>query len=515
MAMRSTVTPNEMDALERSVGWLRDNNPEMSAYETVTSRQRWILFACGVGLVAGLLLNALVTIVAVNLLVTAVYVAALIYKFQLVRVALSRPALVTVNDEEALSLSTADLPTYTVLVAAYREAGVIARTIKAIDALDYPRHRLEVLLLFEEDDAATIAAAEAARPPAYMRIITVPRAHPLTKPKACNYGLRFAHGDFVTIYDAEDRPEPLQLRRAVAAFRRLHWSVACLQAKLSYHNPQQNLITQLFTAEYLTWFSLLLPALAASGGPVPLGGTSMHVDRGALEAVGGWDPCNVTEDADLGIRLQRMGYRTAVLDSTTFEEANSDFVNWVKQRSRWYKGYIQTWLVHMRHPLQLRRQLGTQAFVAFNLTVGATPLIAVLNPIFWALTILWFGTKANFVQPIFPPSVYYAGLFCMVFGNFMVIYLNIIVIRATNRPELLGAVLLSPLYWLMMSVAAIKAFIQLLVAPSFWEKTTHGLDPITEDAGTEFVRVWSGLPAPNYGPGALHRSDPEVIPSGR
>jgi len=420
---------------------------------------------------------------------------------------------VTVSDEEALSIT--DLPRYTVLVAAYREAEVIAQTIRAIDALDYPRNRLEVLLLLEEDDAATIAAAEAAPPPAYIRIIRVPRAHPLTKPKACNYGLAFAHGDFVTIYDAEDRPEPLQLRRAVAAFRRLHWSVACLQAKLSYHNPQQNLITQLFTAEYLAWFSVLLPALADRGGPVPLGGTSMHVNRGVLEAVGGWDPYNVTEDADLGVRLQRMGYRTAVLDSATFEEANSDFVNWVKQRSRWYKGYIQTWLVHMRHPRQLRRQLGTEGFVAFNLTVGATPLIAFLNPVFWVLTILWFGTKASFVQPIFPPSVYYPGLFCLVFGNFMVLYLNIIVVRATDRPELLAAVLLSPLYWVMMSIAATKAFIQLLVAPYFWEKTTHGLEPLIDSAGTGSVRVWSLTPGLSYGPGALHVSDPDVTPHDR
>jgi cellulose synthase/poly-beta-1,6-N-acetylglucosamine synthase-like glycosyltransferase len=241
----------------------------------------------------------------------------------------------------------------------------------------------------------------------------------------------------------------------------------------------------------------------------------MHVDRVVLDAIGGWDPYNVTEDADLGVRLQRMGYRTAVLDSTTFEEANSDFVNWVKQRSRWYKGYIQTWLVHMRHPRQLRSQLGTEAFVAFTLTVGATPLIALLNPVFWVLTILWFGTKASFVQPIFPPSVYYAGLFCMVIGNFMVVYLNIIVLRATDRTELLGAVLLSPLYWVMMSVAAIKAFNQLVVAPYFWEKTTHGLDPVTEGARIGFMRDWSGLPAPSYGPGAWHRSDSEVPPHGR
>jgi len=231
----------------------------------------------------------------------------------------------------------------------------------------------------------------------------------------------------------------------------------------------------------------------------------MHIKRIVVEAVGSWDPYNVTEDADLGIRLQRMGYRTAILDSVTYEEANSDFVNWVKQRSRWYKGYLQTWLVHMRHPVLLRKQLGTEAFVAFTLTVGATPLIAFLNPIFWALTGLWFGTKASFIQPIFPPSVYYAGMFCMVFGNFIVVYLNVIAIRATGRTELLGAVLLSPLYWIMMSVAAVKAFIQLLVAPYFWEKTAHGLDVREASVGLNVGQRASTVHPPASAVGQLQR----------
>lgn len=488
MAISADVRTEDEEVLDRSINWLRDANPEMSAYRTITAQQRWFLIGCVVAVVVGVALNALVTIVAVNLVATALYVAAFSYKFRLALRALDEPALISVGDEDALAIRDADLPVYTVLVAAYREAEVIGRTITAIDALVYPRHRLEVLLLIEEDDAATIAAAEKARPPEYMQIVRIPAASPRTKPKACNYGLGFANGEFVTIYDAEDRPEPLQLLRAVAAFRRLHWSVACLQAKLSYHNPDQNLITQLFTAEYLTWFSVLLPALAERGGPVPLGGTSMHIRRNVLEAVGAWDPYNVTEDADLGVRLQRMGYRTAVLDSTTLEEANSDFVNWVKQRSRWYKGYLQTWLVHMRHPLELHRQMGREAFIAFTLTVGATPIVAFLNPIFWTLTLLWFGTKASFIQPIFPASVYYAGMFCMVFGNFAVVYLHLIAIRVTGRPELIGAVLALPLYWVMMSIAAIKAFIQVLVAPYFWEKTTHGLDSVAGGLDLETTR---------------------------
>jgi cellulose synthase/poly-beta-1,6-N-acetylglucosamine synthase-like glycosyltransferase len=227
--------------------------------------------------------------------------------------------------------------------------------------------------------------------------------------------------------------------------------------------------------EYGAWFSQFLPALVTVGAPIPLGGTSNHFRREALSAAGGWDPYNVTEDADLGIRLHRLGYRVEILDSTTYEEANSDFVNWIKQRSRWHKGYLQTWMVHMRRPRQLWRELGPSGFLGFNLFVGASPCLAVLNPVFWGLTLLWFVGKPAFIKALFPGPVLYAGLLCFVVGNFSMVYLNLISVRANRRPELLGAALLTPVYWLMMSLAGIKAVVQLLLMPSYWEKTAHGL----------------------------------------
>ena len=253
-------------------------------------------------------------------------------------------------------------------------------------------------------------------------------------------------------------------------------SVACLQAKLVYRNANQNLLTRWFTTEYAMWFSQLLPGLVAQGAPIPLGGTSNHFRREILERVGAWDAFNVTEDADLGIRLHRLGYSTRVLDSTTYEEANSDFVNWIKQRSRWYKGYMQTWLVHMRDPRRLYRALGPRAFLGFNLFVLGTPLLALINPIFWAMTVLWFLTNSAIIASLFPSWLYYLGLFSMIVGNSAVIYSSVVSARATGNPELVLAAVLSPIYWLMMSIAAIKALVQLISAPSFWEKTTHGLD---------------------------------------
>jgi cellulose synthase/poly-beta-1,6-N-acetylglucosamine synthase-like glycosyltransferase len=207
----------------------------------------------------------------------------------------------------------------------------------------------------------------------------------------------------------------------------------------------------------------------------------MHVRRDALEAAGAWDPHNVTEDADLGVRLHRLGYRTEVLDSVTLEEANSDFVNWIKQRSRWYKGYLQTWLVHIRNPVRLWRELGTRGFVGFNVVVGATPLLAALNPVFWLLTLLWFAGRPGIVQALFPAWLYYPALASLAGGNFIAVYRTVVAVRVAGRTDLLRAALCSPLYWTMMSIAAIRAIAQLVVKPSHWEKTVHGLGrPRTE-----------------------------------
>jgi cellulose synthase/poly-beta-1,6-N-acetylglucosamine synthase-like glycosyltransferase len=210
----------------------------------------------------------------------------------------------------------------------------------------------------------------------------------------------------------------------------------------------------------------------------------MHIRTEVLKAVGAWDPHNVTEDCDLGVRLYRMGYRTAILDSTTQEEANSDVVNWVKQRSRWVKGYAQSWLVHMRHPIRLWRELGSRGFVGFNLLVGATTLTAIINPALWSLTVVWFTVHPAGIQSVFPDWVYYPAMLSLIVGNFLGYYGGLVTVRATDRPELLKAALLMPLYWALMSLAAIRAVLQLLISPFMWDKTVHGLDePVAERGG--------------------------------
>lgn len=461
--------------LAQAVDGLRLSHPELSAHQVLSRGQRRLGIALGVLTLAGLIVDALTTLHVLLGFITAAYAAAVWYRWRCFRRGADGGSVVRISDEVARAYPSADLPRYTILVPAYREPEVIQALLKNIAAMDYPRRKLEVLVLLEADDWETKDAIRRARPSKYVRVVVVPPSKPQTKPKACNYGMQLATGDIVTIYDAEDRPDPLQLRKAAIALAALPRDVVCLQAALGYHNYEQNRITKWFTVEYLTWFTHFLPGLVASGAPLPLGGTSNHMRIEALRELGGWDPFNVTEDADLGMRLHRAGMRTMVLDSTTEEEANSDFVNWAKQRSRWYKGYFQTWLVHMRHPAKLRRQIGWRGLVGVNLFVGGTPALAALNPIFWLMTVVWFVAKPHWILALFPGPLYFPAMLCWIFGNLAVVYMGIYSIRLANREDLLGSALTVPVYWVMMSVAAVKAFVQLFQAPTFWEKTVHGL----------------------------------------
>lgn len=463
-------------ALRDAIDGLRLSDPLVSAAVAFTRTQKVIFLGLAVLLVVALFTVPALTLVLIAGVATAAYVITLVDRFIMFRRGLNQDAILRVSDTEALALTGEQLPAYTVLVPAYGEPEVIGQLLDSMRAFDYPAEKLQVLLLLEEDDAPTIRAAEEARVDEVATILRVPAAQPRTKPKACNYGLHFATGEIVTIFDAEDIPDPLQLRRVVAAFRRLGDSVACIQARLSYRNARQNLLTSWFTVEYDVWFNFLLPGIMRMNAPVPLGGTSNHLRISVLRELGAWDPYNVTEDADLGVRIKAYGHTTAVLDSVTWEEANSDTINWLRQRSRWYKGYLQTWLVYMRRPRWLIRELGLLPAVRFTLLMAGTPVIAVVNLLFWYLSLTWLLGQPDTIAAMFPPLVYYPALICLIIGNAATMYMNLIGCREGRDPLLMLAVLTFPLYWLLMSIAALKGTWQLLSRPSYWEKTAHGLE---------------------------------------
>lgn len=378
-----------------------------------------------------------------------------------------------------------ELPIYTILIPAFHEANIIAKLLENIGALDYPKSKLEVLLLLEEDDQETIAAAKAAAPPSNVRILVVPRGVPQTKPRACNYGLAMANGEFVVIYDAEDRPEPDQLRKAIDAFRedeRIRSQVdgtvrplVCVQAALNYFNAEHNVLTKMFAVEYSHWFDSMLPGLEGTGIPLPLGGTSNHFRARQLRELGGWDPWNVTEDADLGLRASVRGFRVGIINSTTWEEACSKVPAWIRQRTRWIKGYMVTAAVNMRRPLRFAKRTGLGGAVGMIGLIAGTPLAFLAYPLVLGFTIVTY-IGVQFIGLDLPQGLLALGWGTMIFGNAMMIVVSGIVAWRRYGARVAAFALLNPAYWVLHSIAAWRAAYQMVRTPHVWEKTPHGLD---------------------------------------
>lgn len=459
--------------VQESSALLQARAPEYSAHITLTLRQKRWLALLGVLAVIGIIFMHEDFFILLSGLVILLYAAVVIFRTYVVVKGSKFLELMHVSQQE-MDLLT-HLPVYTILCPLYREAGVLPQLVQACSELDYPASKLDIKLLLEEDDVETLEVVEQTPLPRNFDVLVVPAEGPRTKPKACNYGLQFARGEYCVIYDAEDIPEPAQLKKALAIFRRSDVGVGCVQAKLNYYNPRQNPITRWFALEYTSWFDFFLPGLVELGLPVPLGGSSNHFPTHLLRELGGWDPNNVTEDADLGMRLHRAGYQTALMNSTTLEEANSDFVNWMRQRSRWGKGYFISWLVLMRHPKLLLRDLGWRGWAASALTLGGTFGVALLNLLVWLLTLLWVLAQFDIIGFLFPPAIYYIGMVELIFGNFFFLYMGIWCAAHRREYELTHAALFAPAYWLMASIAMIKAGIQTVSRPTFWEKTVHGL----------------------------------------
>ena len=454
---------------------LLERAPEDSAF-SVLSRGQIVLLIL-VLIVSGLWLwfGHRSYFIFINILSTIFYLSFSAYKFYLIYQAMNSDLEIPVSRADVAALDNRTLPVYTILVPVYQETEVLPDLIQALSNLDYPVTKLDIKILFEADDQDTLEAFKACNPPPQFQAITVPYALPKTKPKACNYGLIHARGDYVVIFDAEDLPDRDQLKRVLIGFSRVPDDVVCIQTKLNYYNRGQNLLTRWFTVEYSMWFDLFLPGLDASGAPIPLGGTSNHFKKSALIEAGAWDPFNVTEDADLGVRIFKRGFRTAIVDSTTYEEANSQLYNWIRQRSRWIKGYIQTWLVHMRHPIRLWNEIGPRGFFSFQFVVGGTFFAALMNPIYWALTTIWFLGRWEFVEALYPGIIFFFGSLCLYLGNFAFTYMNVAGAMRRGYYDMVKFALLSPLYWGLMSIAAWRGVFQLITKPHFWEKTVHGL----------------------------------------
>jgi len=469
---------------ERSTKGLREKAPEHSAATgfPIWMRFGWCLIA--ILLVAALVASPFATMLNLWLICLPYFTATM----------LLRAYLLFNAERETMVLPTVPKkrPVVSILVPVYREADSLPALIRALEMLDYPRRSLDIKILLEQNDADTIMEARWLTAGSHINCLVVPPSEPRTKPKAMNFALPFARGEIIGIFDAEDAPQPDQINKAVAALEAAGDDVVCAQARLSHYNPDDNLLTRCVAMEYALWFDMLLKGLSRARLPVPLGGTSLYFKTDVLREIGGWDPDNVTEDADLGLRLARAGKRAVVFDSTTHEEATGSAIAWIRQRSRWIKGFMLTWAVHMRDPARLARELGLVPMLAINVLLLDGFLSFLMQPVMVLSGILALTMESPpWMEVLGAPGVgillvvLFGGQLLLLGGAFVAGY------RRFGFRVAACAPLLWP-YWMMGGVAAMLALVQLVTRPQFWEKTVHCVSPVARKRRAAVLGVSDG-----------------------
>ncbi|MFP7673729.1 glycosyltransferase family 2 protein [Marivita sp. S0852] len=395
-------------------------------------------------------------------------IACQIFKICVFFAGYKKPAKIT------LDVPLSEKPVVSLMVPMFREAAIANTLVQRLSRLTYPKSLLDVVLVLESDDIQTKQMLAAQSLPSWMRVIEVPDASLKTKPRALNYAMIYTRGDIIGVLDAEDAPATDQIERVVDTFHAAPKDVVCAQGILDYYNPHANWISRCFTVEYATWFRIILAGAARLGFPIPLGGTTVFLRRFALEHVGGWDAHNVTEDADLGIRLARFGYKTTLLPTVTREEANNRMIPWIKQRSRWLKGYMITYRVHMRKPFRLLKDLGPRKFLGFQFFFLTTILQFTLAPVLWAFWVVCFGMSTPFTDIL--PDGWTGGLLALFLSAELIsLLIGFVAVARTQHEKLMPWVPMMVFYFPLGVFAVYKAVSELVFKPFYWDKTQHGI----------------------------------------
>jgi cellulose synthase/poly-beta-1,6-N-acetylglucosamine synthase-like glycosyltransferase len=366
-------------------------------------------------------------------------------------------------------------PKVSLLVPLFRETAILDRLVSRLDAIAYPKELLEICFIHEENDPQTKAALDALDMPWYMKTVEVPAGQLQTKPRAMNYALDFCSGSIIGIYDAEDAPEVSQVEQVVQKFAVSDEKIACIQCVLDFYNTNTNWLARCFTVEYAILFRIILPALDILKMPIPLGGTSVFFRREVLEKLGRWDAYNVTEDADLGFRLYRMGYRCAWINTVTYEEANYRLIPWVKQRSRWLKGFFLTALVHFKNPVKLHKEVGTRAVLSMLTSTIIPWVICPLAPIILPMWLLSFGFDLPLYSEL-PKWFTNTLVVTFIATEIMSLYLGFKATATAQHNHLKPWILTTIFYWPIASLASYKALFEIIVRPAYWDKSEHGLN---------------------------------------
>lgn len=373
-------------------------------------------------------------------------------------------------------LQRARLPRYTVLVPLLHEANMLSQLATQLTLLDYPPDKLEVLILMEASDHATRDAAKAMTWPDYCHLITVPEAPPQTKPRACNYGLSLATGKYLVIYDAEDKPRPDQLLQACMAFEGGPDELVCLQSPLLADASQGGWLQRQFATEYRILFWVILPVLSYLSAVIPLGGSSNHFRRHQLQLIGGWDAYNLTEDAELAVRLAKNKFTTQVLAAATIENAPHSFQVWLKQRTRWFTGHIQTLHLHMANPLRDIKLLGPQRY-ALAVVLFAGRILIGLGHLFFTVFFITYLLRLG-AGEVDLDAAHFTTAETIALLGYLSFVITFSIVGYINAPPIgffgkLFIAMTQSFYWLLTSLALLVAAKRIYAGQLNWLKTPH------------------------------------------
>ncbi len=456
---------------------LHENNPNISSKDVVFSTASKIFCSVFLALLFFMLFK-INFLIGFLLVLNLFYFSTILSKVLFFFIGVSSKNEINNHNNSYPLLESSALPNYSILVPLYKERPkTIAKLIKSLRAIDYPSSKLDIKLICESDDFATVETIKEIKAESHFQIIRVPYSEPRTKPKACNYALRYCKGEFVTIYDAEDIPAPDQLKKVVSIFSGSSEQITCVQARLNYYNRNENLLTGLFSIEYASWFDYMLYGLKKLDLPIPLGGTSNHFRVSVLKKLYAWDPYNVTEDADLGIRLAFADFKTEVIDSLTQEESPVSIKSWMSQRSRWIKGYIQTYFVHMKNPIDTYRNLGAKKFFGFTFFVGAPFVVFLTVPIVLAISMVLY-----MFDVMLPSWLIFLLQLNLYTGIIVHLAISFFVIHQNKWYDNVIPAICFPFYWLLHYIASFRAVYELVKKPHHWNKTDHGVSLYTNTA---------------------------------
>lgn len=453
--------------LESVKNELKNAQPHFSAYNLFSRNQKILLHGLLFTTICYCSYATSFTFDVFLLIINILFIISLVFKILIFSKAIDHKECTEIDIEES------QLPIYSILLPLYKEKSQIKGLLDAIKNINYPNEKKDILLIVEQYDKQTIKRLNSFSIDKMFKIICVPKGSPKTKPRACSYALNFAHGKYLTIYDAEDRPDPNQLLKAVCTFKKNKEDVICLQSRLNYYNRTQGLLPTFFAIEYSIWFDFFLKGLEKLGIPIPLGGSSNHFDLEKIKKLGGWDPYNVAEDADLGYRFAKYGYKTKMLNSTTMEEAPIRISLWLKQRTRWIKGHIQTYFVHLRTASKLRSHFGFTAYIGFHLFL----IFPIIN--YFLQLIVLILLIAGFLNNSIDKFV----MIFIILNSFLWVLISwcfaIFVTKSNQWKNMTLGILLYPLYYFLHSIAVFLAIYQILFKPHYWNKTLRNVEYIS------------------------------------